>query len=287
MKTKRRIIREMTVEMEDLRLRLLEKEHKIISLNEVVSGYLAREQAISQAMTEASATAQKLVSDANEQAGKILFDADEEVAAAKKEAEMLVDVAYQNARDIVKEANEQSRIRLEQTEAAIQSYGELLEQYNNVVKDSALQAEENSKRFSEYYKKLQLTMPELIGEAKNLTELLNENTDDLPDADDDPAQLMRNIYSIEHRVIPIEDGVAEADTVTIKNDTVEKTDEPEAEADEQTDAGALDKADEITDVVTQADDERIYTVKEVAPNMGDGDVELDSLIDKIIDLDNK
>ncbi|MDD3401045.1 MAG: hypothetical protein PHT58_05400 [Eubacteriales bacterium] len=298
MRTKKKIIKEQLAELESLRLSLREKELQIAELTGKVEDYVGREQAISQAMTEATNVSQKLINDANEAADKKRIESDAEMKAAKAEAEMMVDVAYQNARDIVKEANEYSRMRLEQTEASIKTYGELLGQYNNAVKDSVQQAESNAKRYAKLYQELQMAVPELIADSGELSKLIDDSDVELPDPDDDPAQLMKNIYSIEHRVIPCQDEPKDEIKDEPKHDTpVDKSDEDEPEAKEDNDEELIDRErtlifdlneDQSDSVPFEEDDEiKVYTVEEIVKGEGKDTVELDSLIDEILKMDVK
>ncbi len=289
MRTKRRIIKEQAAELESLKLELREKELLIKELADKVEDYSSREQAISLAMTEATVTAQKVVKEANERADAIRAESETESRAAKNEAEMLVEVAYQNARDIVKEANEQSRQRLEQTEASIRTYGELLGQYNESVMESAKQAEENAKRYATFYQKLQMAVPELIGESKDLSGLIENSEADLPEAGDDPAQLMKNIYTIEHRSIPVD----EEEKVTGFNTDFEPEPEPkpEPELEPPTDDEPKEepvKEEEQLPIEPEPDeDERVYTVDEFVEDDGKETMEIDTLIDEILTLENE
>lgn len=304
MRTKKKIIKEQLAELESLRLSLREKELQIAELTGKVEDYVGREQAISQAMTEATNVSQKLINDANEAADKKRIESDAEMKAAKAEAEMMVDVAYQNARDIVKEANEYSRMRLEQTEASIKTYGELLGQYNNAVKDSVQQAESNAKRYAKLYQELQMAVPELIADSGELSKLIDDSDVELPDPDDDPAQLMKNIYSIEHRVIPCQDEpkdeIKDEQKDEIKDEPkhdtlVEKSDGDEPEAKEENDEELIDRErtlifdlneDQGDSVPFEEDDEiKVYTVEEIVKGEGKDTVELDSLIDEILKMD--
>ena len=70
----------------------------------------------------------------------------------------------------------------------------------------ARQAEENLKKISDYYVRLNNALPELFSEVPRLNEPINKQAEEpLPDPEGDPAQLMRNIYTIQNRYLPHED----------------------------------------------------------------------------------
>lgn len=273
MRTKRKIIKEQSEQIERLNRQLEQMRGENSELAGKVKFYLEREAAISKAFTEATTAAEKIRNDAQDEAEQIRAEAETYLRDAKRESDVIVDVAYQNARDIIKEANEHSRLRLEQTEAAIKSYGELLEQFNNAVKDNAVQAEANAKQYAEFYRQLNVAIPELIGEQQKLTELIDTEEQELPDAGEDPSQLMKNIYKIEQRNIP-EIAIEEVNIVDNKTEdvafeaTVEETDSDTKEEDEG-----------------ENSDNHVYTVDEIAPDVGTESIELDNLLDNMLKLD--
>ncbi|MDO4564553.1 MAG: hypothetical protein Q4C04_02925 [Clostridia bacterium] len=286
MRTKRRIIREQAAEIDSLNQQIQLLRTKNAEQTELLNEYRAKEKAISAALTEATTTAEKMLTEAQSKADEIRAEIEAELSSVKKESEVLIEVAYQNARDIVKEANEQSRLRLEQTEASIQSYGELLKQFNNSVRESCLQAEENAKRYAEYYNKLSVAIPDLIGETKNLSELAGDAERELPDAEDDPAQLMRNIYTIQGRDIP------EVEVQPESMDGETSPDEPVAPEPKAEEEAAEEEASEIAVenagvLETDEGEGRVYTVDEIAPGAGDEAINFDELMDGFNNLNKE
>lgn len=291
MRTKRKIIKEQEAIIAQLKSDIAQKDSLIEQLTVELDSYHEREQAIACAMTEATATAHKVVAEAQTQADRIISDSELEAEQTRKEAEILVEDAYQNARDIVKEANERSRERLEQTGATIISYGELLNQYNKAVMETAAQAEQSAKRFAEFYQKLQMAVPEMIGEAEHLSELSDQAETHLPDTQGDPAILMQNIYTLEHRSIPTEAKMASelqpqsdsADVVDSILGNIKATENSEVDSEPSGDSPALNifAEEDKTDCANI-----ISTVKDILPDAGEGDVEIDTLLDELIGLDN-
>ena len=205
MRTKKRIIREQQELIDQLQLRLSQQEAAIVQLQTSVTDYRSREQSIANAMTEAAELRRRICTDAEKDASTLRTEAETERRQAHQESETLIEAAYQNARDIVKEANAESRKKLEQTEAAINTYSEVLHQYNTMVLDHAKTAEENARRYAEFYRQMQFSVPDLLGETADLGSLPDAPDVSVGEIGDDPAKLMRNIYTIEKRDLPVTD----------------------------------------------------------------------------------
>ena len=205
MRTKKRIIREQQELIDQLQLRLSQQEAAIAHLQTSVTDFRSREQSIANAMTEAAELRKRICTDAEKDAAALRTEAEAERRQAHQESETLIEAAYQNARDIVKEANAESRKKLEQTEAAINTYSEVLHQYNTMVLDHAKTAEENARRYAEFYRQMQFSVPDLLGDTANLGSLPDAPDVSVGEIGDDPAKLMRNIYTIEKRDLPVTD----------------------------------------------------------------------------------
>ena len=62
------------------------------------------------------------------------------------------------------------------------------------------------KKLSDYYARLNSALPELFAEVPQISSCLGKEPEEpLPDPEGDPAQLMRNIYTIQNRYLPKED----------------------------------------------------------------------------------
>jgi len=119
-----------------------------------------KEETLARVLTEASLTAQKIVDDAGAQATETLDQ-------TKRETDMLIEMAYQNARDIVMEAEQHQRQKLDDTEQTVRDYAELLAQYNEVMKENAAQAESFSRQYAELLQKMMTAVPNLSGVSPN------------------------------------------------------------------------------------------------------------------------
>ena len=82
----------------------------------------------------------------------------------------------------------------------------LFRSFNESMKEQARQAEENVRKLSDYYARLNSALPELFAEVPQLNANLEKQEEaPLPDPEGDPAQLMRNIYTNQNRYLPRED----------------------------------------------------------------------------------
>lgn len=277
---KKRRIEEQARIIEELNGKLRDQQTQMDEVKAQLDDYKQREQAISRAMTDAAATATRIVSDAQKESDDIHDSAQKDFAESQKKGESVVQSAYENARDIIKDAEMTREQKIKDTDAAVCAYVELLNQFNETMKEHARQAEENVKKLSEYYTRLNDVLPELFAEVPQLSDSVNmEPEDQLPDPDGDPAQLMRNIYTIENRYLPHED-VPDRTSAPEEEAAVVQTEEaaaPEAEsAPAEEDAPQLDAEEEgtvikVSDIVPE-DGATIDTEEFIAQTaaMGDG-----------------
>ena len=197
-----------------------------------LEAYKQRELSISRALTDAAETASRIVTDAQRESDDIHDSAQKEYITSQKKGEAIIQSAYENARDIIKEAEKTGEQKINETNAAVGSYVQLLNQFNDAMKEQARQAEDNLKRIAAYYTRLNNVLPELFAEVPKLSEPLNKQEEPLPDPEGDPAQLMRNIYTIENRYLPHEDipdrtsVPEEGETVSEAKSVLEEEQEP-------------------------------------------------------------
>ena len=227
---KKRQIEEQTRIIKELNVKLVEKQLELDSVNDQLDAYRQRESTISRAITDAAEAADRIVSDARRQSDDIHESAEKEFAASQKKGETVVQSAFENARDIVKKAELTSEEKIRQTDAAVCAYVELLNQFNESMKEQARQAEENVKKLSDYYARLNNALPELFAEVPQLSSTLErQGVEPLPDPEGDPAQLMRNIYTIQNRYLPHEDMPDRTSAPEEEEPPIEAAPAPEAE----------------------------------------------------------
>lgn len=203
---KKKLIEEQTRTIAALNEKLQAQQQQLDSANGQLEEYRKREYAISRAITDAAETATRIVSDAQKESDDIHDSAQRDFMASQRKGEEMVQTAYENARDIIKEAEKTSEQKIKETDAAVCAYVQLLNQFNESMKEQARRAEENVKKLSDYYARLNSALPELFAEVPQISSCLSkEEGEPLPDPEGDPAQLMRNIYTIQNRYLPHED----------------------------------------------------------------------------------
>ena len=203
---KKKLIEEQAKTIADLNQKLLTQSQQVEDLKTQLEAYQQREFAISRALTDAAETASRIVTDAQKESDDIHDSAQKEYIATQKKGEAVIQTAYENARDIIKDAEKTSEQKIKDTDAAVCAYVQLLNQFNESMKEQARQAEENVRKLSDYYSRLNNALPELFAEVPQLSHSLDKGAaEPLPDPEGDPAQLMRNIYTIQNRYLPRED----------------------------------------------------------------------------------
>ena len=203
---KKKLIEEQEKTIAELNGRLKEQQLQMEGLNSQLDEYKKREYAISRAITDAAEAADRILADAQKESDDIHDTVQKDFEASQQKGEDVVQNAYENARDIVKKAEEASEEKIRQTDEAVCAYVQLLNQFNESMKEQAKQAEENVKKLCDYYARLNNALPELFAEVPQLSETIGKEAGEpLPDPEGDPAQLMRNIYTIQNRYLPHDD----------------------------------------------------------------------------------
>ena len=198
---KKKKIEEQSRIIADLNEKLQAQQLELDTFKSQLEAYHQREFAISRALTDAAETATRIVTDAQRESDDIHDSAQRDFMASQKKGEAVVQSAYENARDIIKDAEKTSEQKIKDTDAAVCAYVKLLNQFNDSIKEQAKQAEENVKKLSDYYAQLNSALPELFAEVPMISQTIDNQADDpLPDPEGDPAQLMRNIYTIQRRL---------------------------------------------------------------------------------------
>ncbi len=229
---KKQLIQEQERTIMELNEQLQSLQLEMDNVKSQLEAYKQRELSISRALTDAAETASRIVTDAQRESDDIHDSAQKEYITSQKKGEAIIQSAYENARDIIKEAEKTGEQKINETNAAVGSYVQLLNQFNDAMKEQARQAEDNLKRIAAYYTRLNNVLPELFAEVPKLSEPLNKQEEPLPDPEGDPAQLMRNIYTIENRYLPHEDipdrtsVPEEGETVSEAKPVLEEEQEP-------------------------------------------------------------
>ena len=219
---KKQLIQEQERTIMELNEQLQSLQLEMDNVKSQLEAYKQRELSISRALTDAAETASRIVTDAQRESDDIHDSAQKEYITSQKKGEAIIQSAYENARDIIKEAEKTGEQKINETNAAVGSYVQLLNQFNDAMKEQARQAEDNLKRIAAYYTRLNNVLPELFAEVPKLSEPLNKQEEPLPDPEGDPAQLMRNIYDIPDRTSVPEEG----ETVSEAKPVLEEEQEP-------------------------------------------------------------
>lgn len=165
---RKKIIAEQNTLIASLKERIaaLEKENE--DQKRRIEEYQSMESAISRAMTDASAAADRIKEEAIKESDEIHETAQREYLASQKRSEAVVADAHRNARDILKAAEDKSRETHEQTDASVTAYIRLLGEFNESVKEQVKTANENARKYAELYALLSQEMPALLKQIPSL-----------------------------------------------------------------------------------------------------------------------
>lgn len=213
--------REMKLLLEERFERIALLETRIDTMDQLVEGYRAREQSVFDALQAGKDKAAKALQEAQAEgerikaeAEAILKEAEQARHNARNEAEALLADAIAAAKELKLEA-ERSAIELTATvkadsermlrdaEIIKREYEEMVDSFNAMLAQNASELETTAARFAEFVKdrKIDTTETQLDGNTfyKSVGAL---NDAALPDASENPALLMRNIYRIQNRPLP-------------------------------------------------------------------------------------
>ncbi len=242
--------RDMKLLLEERFERIALLETRIDTMDQLVEGYRAREQAIFDTLQAAKESAAKLLEQAQAEGAQVraeaeavLADAQDARINARAEAEALLSDAINTANQLKTEAERRgnevsasikadSERMLRDAEIIKREYEEMVESFNAMLEQNASELEVTAARFAEFVKNRKIDRSEarLDGNAfyKSVGEMNDAN---LPDASDDPSRLMQNIYRIQNRPLP------EDRTEAAAHETVAQSDfaaEPNPQTDAQT-----------------------------------------------------
>ena len=224
--------RDMKLLLEERFERIALLETRIDTMDQLVEGYRAREQAIFDTLQTAKESAAKIIEQAQSERAQLREEAEAESARvhaeaeaklqeaeefrlkARAEAEAVLADAINTANALKKEAERQgvelnatvkadSERMLRDAEIIKREYEEMVDSFNAMLEQNASELEITAARFAEFVKNRKIDRSEvrLDGNAfyKSVGELSDAN---LPDASGDPALLMQNIYRIQNRPLP-------------------------------------------------------------------------------------
>lgn len=158
-----RLIASLKEQVESLEKENAEQKKKIAE-------YQAMESAISRAMTDASAAADRIKEEARRESDELHESAQKRYLASQKQGEAVVADAHRSARDIIKAAEDKSRETNRETDEAVAAYVRLLGEFNESVKEQVKTANENAKKYADFYALLSQEMPALLKQIPSLKE---------------------------------------------------------------------------------------------------------------------
>ena len=199
--------REMKLLLEERFERIALLETRIDTMEQLVDGYRAREQAIIDTLHSAQNTALRVLEDARAEADTIREQARKEKQKLLDEAKRVFDAATAEAEHEANELRlsakaETGRV-LRDAEIIKREYDELIASFNAMLEQNASELQLTASRFAEFVKGRKIDPPEvrLDGEAfyKSVGAMTEAN---LPDPSGDPSTLMKNIYRLQNRPLP-------------------------------------------------------------------------------------
>ena len=208
--------REMKLLLEERFERITLLETRIDTLDQLVEGYRAREQAVLDAQQAAKENTAKLLEQAKAEADKVRAEAEQTRQSARSEAEALLAKAIQTANTLKTEAERNaleitagvradSERMLRDAQIIKREHEEMVDTFNAIVEQNASELESTAVRFAAFVKNHKIDHAEarLDGDAFYQSVGARDEAA-LPDASEDPALLMQNIYRIQNRHLPEE-----------------------------------------------------------------------------------
>lgn len=250
--------KELLREIETLNARIKHLEECMKTQDRLLEGYQKREHAVVRAMQQVQANADKRLSEAEER-----------------------------AKQIEQQAKQESARLLSQTEATAAEYRDAIERYNAALEYAAAEAAANAERFASFARGRKLAEAEIIRETEGLSSIpYREPVTELPDPEGDPAQLMRNIYRIQNRVLPEEEPEIADDSDSMQT-ALEEENEPSVDVAERSAEEVLIDALMEEDLESTEEVQPLPTVNTVLESRAAEfdnaqEISLDDLLDEII-----
>ena len=255
--------REMKLLLEERFERIALLETRIDTMDQLVEGYRAREQAILDTLQAAKERAAKMIEEATAEAERTRAaanaeaeqtrtaastDAEQALETANREAEQLRTAAKEeadallahaqtvssalqaeaerNTTELVAIAKADSDRMLQDVEIIKREYEEMVESFNAMLAQNASELQVTASRFADFVKDRKLDPPEIRMDGDAFYKSVGLLSDAaLPDASGDPAMLMQNIYRMQNRPLP--EDIAEGASHDKTQDPATAQDQPE------------------------------------------------------------
>ena len=225
--------REMKLLLEERFERIALLETRIDTMDQLVEGYRAREQAILDTLQSAKENAAHTIEQATAEAAKTRETAASEAKAMIDEAasasEALRAEAERRAKEIMITAKAESDRMLRDAEIIKREYEEMVDLFNAMLEHNASELQTSAARFAEFMKSSKIDSPEPKTDGEAFYKSVGALRDvSLPDPSGDPARLMQNIYRIQNRPMPEDKAGQSADETGLSDQQGEQ--EPYSEA---------------------------------------------------------
>ena len=245
-----------------------------------LAGYHAKEQAIIGALTEAKTTAARIVAAAEKVRDDMLEDAEQSKKLAAEEAERVLNDARAHAEEVAISARQKAEEMLAGVEADTKMYREMLAAFNEELCEAADSARAYAQKFEAFARgeMLEDESSEVDYATAALRNQIEKEPVKLPEDYENPAALMRGIYSLQGRELPPIGSYGH----TAEADEVYRED---AEAQQETDLSR----EAVVEDAPEKDDtpaEHVWTVDEIisdAMAKAEGDITVDAQLNALID----
>ena len=194
--------REMKLLLEERFERIALLETRIDTMDQLVEGYRAREQAILDTLQSTRENAARTIEQANAEAAKTRETAANEAKARIDEASNASNAlraeAERRAKEIMITAKAESDRMLRDAEIIKREYEEMVDLFNGMLEHNASELQTSAARFAEFFKSSKIDSLENRSDGEAFYKSVGALSDvSLPDPSGDPALLMQNIYRIQ------------------------------------------------------------------------------------------
>lgn len=225
---------EQAIEQRDGEIAQLRR--RVDELSADVEKYRLQESAIAGALTRAQAAADRMLKEAGDEKTEMIRQANEEKLEIETEAKGILVDAQRRAEIIEQDAKQKAHDAARRVEAFMTQYRASAQQLITEFRHIASDATGRVKSFSDYMNGLNLDEAvEITREYDHVSAMDETPAQDMPDDYADPASLMRSIYAIEHRDIPVMQAAAgeEKEPSSDAGDTENAEKEPEPEIEKE------------------------------------------------------
>ncbi|MBQ9832757.1 MAG: hypothetical protein IJO48_03395 [Clostridia bacterium] len=187
-------------------------QNRLADANTRMAEYQNREASIIGALTEAQTSSKRIIDEAYATSDRILSEAHQNkeqsdaqaqatVADAQKKAQDILADADMRAKEIVANAKVEAKNIITQAQAEYEECKQSISRMNERI---AVTAEEAARRLEDF--KSVFSFDTIETEVVEFTKTEEEQTVQTPEEYSSPAQLMKNIYTIQGRELPDENG---------------------------------------------------------------------------------